>query len=137
MTGLSVLLETRKGLQKCTNIISKTSLMKNSSLSSPSSASSSSFSTSPFLEYCSLCRRKLQEGKDIYMYRVIFWHDRGDRAFCSEECRWRQIFMDEESGRRDHCSLAAAAGVRPRAERRRPGRVAGKGHAAVAGDFAY
>ncbi|KAJ8467170.1 hypothetical protein OPV22_029722 [Ensete ventricosum] len=57
---------------------------------------------STFLEDCYLCRRRLQHGKDIYMYR-------GDRAFCSEECRRRQIFMDEESGKRDNCPLAAAA----------------------------
>lgn len=33
---------------------------------------------------------------------------RGDRAFCSVECRCRQIFMDEEESlHKDHCSLAA------------------------------
>ncbi|XP_050870301.1 FCS-Like Zinc finger 15 isoform X2 [Lathyrus oleraceus] len=42
-----------------------------------------------FLELCFLCRKRLLPGKDIYMYK-------GDRAFCSVECRCKQIFMDEE-----------------------------------------
>lgn len=34
---------------------------------------------------------------------------RGDKAFCSVECRCRQIFMDEEETvRRENCSLAAS-----------------------------
>ncbi|RRT70477.1 hypothetical protein BHM03_00008558 [Ensete ventricosum] len=129
MAGLSVLLETQKAFPKYTRIVSKTSLLKNSS---PFSAASPSSSTqgSTFLEYCYLCRRKLQEGQDIYMYR-------GDRAFCSEECRCRQIFMDEESGKRDHCSLAAAAAAdgKYRAGRRRSRATAGE--RALAGGFAY
>ncbi|CAL9133106.1 unnamed protein product [Musa acuminata var. zebrina] len=128
MAGLSVLLETHNSLPKYTHIISKTSLVKNSSLSSPPS----SFATSPFLERCYLCRKKLQQGNDIYMYR-------GDRAFCSVECRCRQIFMDEESGRRDQCSLAAAAAsaadAGAQSERGRPGRATRKARA-VAGGFA-
>ncbi|CAI8590117.1 unnamed protein product [Vicia faba] len=42
-----------------------------------------------FLELCFLCRKRLLPGKDIYMYK-------GDKAFCSVECRCKQIFMDEE-----------------------------------------
>lgn len=41
-----------------------------------------------FLDACSLCNRRLSDGRDIYMYR-------GDTAFCSEECRQQQIAMDE------------------------------------------
>ncbi|CAL9750293.1 unnamed protein product [Musa acuminata subsp. burmannicoides] len=127
MAGLSVLLEQR-AFPKYTRIVSKTSVLKNSSPFSAAPTSSTQGST--FLEYCSLCRRKLQEGQDIYMYR-------GDRAFCSEECRCRQIFMDEESGKRDHCSLAAAAAAdgKYRAGRRRPRAAAGE--RALAGGFAY
>ncbi|URD82762.1 hypothetical protein MUK42_05009 [Musa troglodytarum] len=110
MAGLSFLLETQKTFPKHTHIISKTSFLKNSTFSFSSSTSASA-RRSTFLEHCCLCRGKLRQGQDIYMYR-------GDRAFCSEECRCRQIFMDEESGTRDCCSLAAAA-----AERRR-GRAA-------------
>ncbi|KAJ0257595.1 FCS-Like Zinc finger 5 [Hirschfeldia incana] len=41
-----------------------------------------------FLRCCSLCKRYLVPGRDIYMYR-------GDRAFCSLECRQQQITVDE------------------------------------------
>ncbi|CAL9763688.1 unnamed protein product [Musa acuminata subsp. burmannicoides] len=124
MAGLSVLLEAQNNLTKYTHIISKTSLMKNASLPS-TCTNSSSFSASHFLERCYLCRRRLQQGNDIYMYR-------GDRAFCSVECRNRQIFMDEENGRRDNCSLDAEL----QAERGRPRVVTRKGRA-TAGGFAY
>jgi len=42
---------------------------------------------SGFLNSCHLCMKNL-DGKDIYMYR-------GDKAFCSTECRYRQIVADE------------------------------------------
>ncbi|KAG2643612.1 uncharacterized protein LOC120679546 [Panicum virgatum] len=41
-----------------------------------------------FLTACSRCRRELSANKDVYMYR-------GDQGFCSEECRWRQMLLDE------------------------------------------
>ncbi|KAJ0030858.1 hypothetical protein Pint_13539 [Pistacia integerrima] len=50
------------------------------------------YPTSEFMSSCNLCRKKLH-GKDIYMYR-------GEKAFCSTECRSRQIMMDE---RKEHC----------------------------------
>jgi len=50
-----------------------------------------------FLDACYLCKRSLGPGLDIYMYR-------GDRAFCSVECRLKQIAMDEQS---EKCSSAA------------------------------
>ncbi|XP_038974074.1 FCS-Like Zinc finger 15-like [Phoenix dactylifera] len=132
MAGLSVLLEAQKNSPKNTQILIKTSVLRNSSLSSipsPIPPPPNSFPmTSPFLKFCYLCRGRLQEGKDIYMYR-------GDRAFCSVECRCKQIWMDEESGRRDNCSLAAAGAGAP-ASRHRGRAVAGKGRA-VAGGFAY
>ncbi|CAD5192886.1 unnamed protein product [Musa acuminata subsp. malaccensis] len=116
MAGLSVLLEAQKNSPTHSHLlISQTSLGKNTS--SSSSSSSSSFSTSSFLEHCFLCRRRLQEGSDIFMYR-------GDRAFCSEECRCRHMFVDEESRRAEHCSSAA------------PASAAGKGRA-TPGGFAY
>ncbi|XP_023744311.1 FCS-Like Zinc finger 14 [Lactuca sativa] len=40
-----------------------------------------------FLSFCHLCKKKLH-GKDIYMYR-------GEKAFCSIECRCREISMEE------------------------------------------
>ncbi|XP_004243694.1 FCS-Like Zinc finger 13 [Solanum lycopersicum] len=48
---------------------------------------------SDFLSSCNLCQKKLH-GKDIYMYR-------GEKAFCSTECRYRQIMMDEQ---KEKCS---------------------------------
>ncbi|XP_059316189.1 FCS-Like Zinc finger 14-like isoform X2 [Lycium ferocissimum] len=48
---------------------------------------------SDFLSSCHLCNKKLH-GKDIFMYR-------GEIAFCSTECRYRQIVMDEH---KEKCS---------------------------------
>lgn len=50
------------------------------------------YPTSDFLSSCHLCKKKLH-GKDIYMYR-------GEKAFCSNECRSRQIMIDE---RKEQC----------------------------------
>jgi hypothetical protein len=58
------------------------------------------FPTSDFLSACNLCKKKLH-GKDIYMYR-------GEKAFCSTECRSRQIMIDE---RKERCRLKASADV--------------------------
>ncbi|RDY12711.1 Protein MARD1, partial [Mucuna pruriens] len=50
---------------------------------------SSDFVDTPhFLRACSLCKRRLVPGRDIYMYR-------GDSAFCSLECRQQQMNQDE------------------------------------------
>eukprot|EP00252_Welwitschia_mirabilis_P019069 TRINITY_DN4322_c0_g1_i1.p1 TRINITY_DN4322_c0_g1~~TRINITY_DN4322_c0_g1_i1.p1 ORF type:complete len:270 (-),score=25.61 TRINITY_DN4322_c0_g1_i1:967-1776(-) len=56
-----------------------------------------SFPSTDFLSACFLCRRSLCPGKDIYMYR-------GDRAFCSEECRYQQIVSDEK---RERCASSS------------------------------
>ncbi|KAJ9181892.1 hypothetical protein P3X46_005938 [Hevea brasiliensis] len=104
MVGLSIVLEAQKGgvNEKTPQLISKAIVMINKP--SPSSSSFSSHSSFPvlnFLEHCFLCGQKLLPGKDIYMYK-------GDIAFCSVECRCRQIFMDEEETlRKGNCSLAA------------------------------
>ncbi|XP_057433624.1 FCS-Like Zinc finger 13-like [Lotus japonicus] len=58
------------------------------------------FPTSDFLSSCHLCRKKLH-GKDIYMYR-------GEKAFCSTECRSSQITMDE---RKERCRSKASRSV--------------------------
>ncbi|MEI4867123.1 FCS-Like zinc finger protein, partial [Klebsiella pneumoniae] len=44
------------------------------------------------------CQKKLH-GEDIYMYR-------GEKAFCSTECRYRQIVMDERKEK--YCSHEAS-----------------------------
>ncbi|KAI5650822.1 hypothetical protein M9H77_36827 [Catharanthus roseus] len=110
MVGLSVVLEGQKELpKKSPQVIRKATINMIKSPSPVSSSSSSSSSSSNnnnnnpfsrrnyfstdfkggFLDFCFLCKQKLLPGKDIYMYK-------GDRAFCSEDCRYRQIFMDEE-----------------------------------------
>lgn len=45
--------------------------------------------TRTFLSFCNSCNKKLEEGKDIYIYR-------GEKSFCSLECRSRAILIDEE-----------------------------------------
>ncbi|KAI3742145.1 hypothetical protein L1987_59825 [Smallanthus sonchifolius] len=52
-----------------------------------------------FLNSCHLCNKKLH-GKDIYMYR-------GEKAFCSPECRSGQIAMDERPDK--YCSSQASS----------------------------
>ncbi|CAL8996715.1 unnamed protein product [Prunus brigantina] len=42
-----------------------------------------------FLSFCYYCNKKLEEGKDIYIYR-------GEKAFCSLSCRSEEILIDEE-----------------------------------------
>ncbi|KAJ6354574.1 hypothetical protein OIU77_005225 [Salix suchowensis] len=42
-----------------------------------------------FLSFCYFCNKKLDEGKDIYIYR-------GEKAFCSSSCRSEEIMIDEE-----------------------------------------
>ncbi|KAJ0239855.1 FCS-Like Zinc finger 3 [Hirschfeldia incana] len=46
-----------------------------------------------FLESCSLCSKHLGLNSDIFMYR-------GDKAFCSIECREEQIESDEAKEKR-------------------------------------
>ncbi|KAI4345655.1 hypothetical protein L6164_012755 [Bauhinia variegata] len=41
-----------------------------------------------FLSCCFYCRKSLGQGKDIYMYR-------GERAFCSRECRYQGILLEK------------------------------------------
>ncbi|KAK6913751.1 Zf-FLZ domain [Dillenia turbinata] len=104
----SIILEGQKsisnGSEKTTQVINKATMIKTSPPISPSSKNSSHLLPPiTFLDQCFLCKQRLLPGKDIYMYK-------GDRAFCSVECRCRQIFMDEEeSVKRDqgNCSLAA------------------------------
>ncbi|KAK8921730.1 hypothetical protein KSP39_PZI020889 [Platanthera zijinensis] len=45
------------------------------------------FPVADYLSSCNLCGKTLH-GKDIYMYR-------GEKAFCSMECRYKQIVSDE------------------------------------------
>ncbi|KAL3322547.1 hypothetical protein AABB24_039913 [Solanum stoloniferum] len=51
------------------------------------SAPLEAFRAADFLNICSLCHKHL-EGLDIFIYR-------GEKAFCSSECRLKQISIDE------------------------------------------
>lgn len=55
-----------------------------------SSENSPPLPSSDFLSFCYFCDKKLEEGRDIYMYR-------GDMAFCSWNCREQVILIEEES----------------------------------------
>lgn len=47
-----------------------------------------SYPSESFLSTCFYCKKNLGQGKDIYMYR-------GERAFCSKECRYQGILLEE------------------------------------------
>ncbi|KAG2727594.1 hypothetical protein I3843_01G159300 [Carya illinoinensis] len=49
---------------------------------------SSSYPSESFLSFCYSCKKNLDQGKDIYMYR-------GEKAFCSSECRHQQMVLEE------------------------------------------
>ncbi|XP_010912830.1 FCS-Like Zinc finger 10 [Elaeis guineensis] len=46
-------------------------------------------SSTDFLSYCYSCKKKLKEEDDIYIYR-------GEKAFCSCECRAREILTEDK-----------------------------------------
>lgn len=48
-----------------------------------------SYHSRSFLSVCFHCKRNLGQGKDIYIYR-------GERAFCSNECRYQGMLLEEE-----------------------------------------
>ncbi|KAK7293578.1 hypothetical protein RJT34_16446 [Clitoria ternatea] len=65
---------------------------KGEGLSSPSanrSRTPNKYPSDDFLSFCDHCNRKLEEGKDIYIYR-------GEKSFCSLTCRATEIMIDEE-----------------------------------------
>ncbi|XP_010472001.1 PREDICTED: protein MARD1-like [Camelina sativa] len=72
-----------------------------------------------FLRSCSLCERLLVPGRDIYMYR-------GDKAFCSSECRQEQMAQDERKEKGKSAPVKEPAVAAP--ARAKPG----KGRAAAA-----
>ncbi|XP_019168002.1 PREDICTED: protein MARD1 isoform X1 [Ipomoea nil] len=50
---------------------------------------SMSYPSQNFLSFCHTCKNNLGLGKDIYMYR-------GEKAFCSIDCRDREMMLEEE-----------------------------------------
>ncbi|KAL6878455.1 hypothetical protein ACP4OV_012625 [Aristida adscensionis] len=65
------------------------------------STAAAAFRVAEFLACCDMCRRPL-DGKDIFMYR-------GERAFCSMECRYHAIVSDEFQEEKERKRRAAAA----------------------------
>ncbi|GAA0174335.1 hypothetical protein LIER_27749 [Lithospermum erythrorhizon] len=47
-----------------------------------------SFPSKNFLSFCHYCKKTLDQGNEIYMYR-------GEKAFCSSDCRYHEIELDE------------------------------------------
>ncbi|KAJ8556502.1 hypothetical protein K7X08_032254 [Anisodus acutangulus] len=54
-----------------------------------------------FLDVCYLCKKRIPDNCDIFMYR-------GDTPFCSEECRHQQIEMDEAKEKKRNISSIKA-----------------------------
>ncbi|KAI3980945.1 hypothetical protein MKX01_025510 [Papaver californicum] len=54
-----------------------------SSVNSPTYSSAQNF-----LSFCYNCKKSLGQGNDIFMYR-------GEKAFCSHECRYQEMVLDE------------------------------------------
>ncbi|KAM0952459.1 putative Zf-FLZ domain, FCS-Like Zinc finger/3 [Dioscorea sansibarensis] len=44
-----------------------------------------------FLKACFFCKKELSPQKDVYMYK-------GDQGYCSVECRYKQMVVDEKRG---------------------------------------
>ncbi|XP_010439966.1 PREDICTED: uncharacterized protein LOC104723321 [Camelina sativa] len=55
-----------------------------------------------FLDSCFLCKKRLGDNRDIFMYR-------GDTPFCSEECREEQIERDEAKEKKQSLSSSVKA----------------------------
>ncbi|XWS36317.1 hypothetical protein CRYUN_Cryun20dG0074800 [Craigia yunnanensis] len=54
------------------------------------SVSDKSMSTpASFLSFCHTCKKNLEQKIDIYIYR-------GEKAFCSQECRYQEMLLDGE-----------------------------------------
>ncbi|EES07080.1 protein MARD1 [Sorghum bicolor] len=131
MAGLSVLLEPHSKSHPCgkgkaaaaAQIISKATLVihgpsHNHKQQPPQRVPPvSPTAAGSFLQRCCLCHAELAEGMDINMYR-------GDRAFCSVECRCRQIFMDEDALSNGEGAGAGTATVRGSRRAAGGGRVA-------------
>ncbi|KAK4778385.1 hypothetical protein SAY87_018572 [Trapa incisa] len=55
------------------------------------SSISTSTPSESFLSFCQACKKNLGPGSDIYMYR-------GEMAFCSPECRHREMLLEDRLG---------------------------------------
>ncbi|XP_052169985.1 FCS-Like Zinc finger 8-like [Diospyros lotus] len=72
-------------LESCCGVAKLSELKKNHSSSySPGKPGSPPAS---FLSFCCTCKKNLEHGTDIYIYR-------GEKAFCSRECRCQEMLLD-------------------------------------------
>lgn len=67
----------------------------NGSVSSPppigrevNNRANDSMKTDSFLSFCYTCKKNLDQKQDIYIYR-------GEKAFCSSECRYQEMLIDQ------------------------------------------
>ncbi|KAJ4967830.1 hypothetical protein NE237_014531 [Protea cynaroides] len=72
--------------QPCRGILTIASPIRESSVENPD-LNSDNAKVGGFLEACYLCKKKIGEGDDIFMYSYL-------RAFCSCECRDQHIALD-------------------------------------------
>ncbi|KAK0570709.1 hypothetical protein LWI29_005322 [Acer saccharum] len=75
-------------LDCCTNYLSYFDKNGVKELEGGVTSSNTPYPSDDFLSFCHSCNKKL-EGKDIYIYR-------GEKAFCSLDCRSEQILIDEK-----------------------------------------
>ncbi|CAN4127753.1 unnamed protein product [Withania somnifera] len=100
------------------------SSLKNLSSSSSSSLLSPRSVTSKFeepqqhfLDACFLCKKRIGDNSDIFMYR-------GDTPFCSEECRQQQIEMDEAKEKKRNISSIKAMRKKDKTQSTPPNKTA-------------
>ncbi|GLT36356.1 hypothetical protein SLA2020_107400 [Shorea laevis] len=78
--------------------------------------------TDNFLERCFLCKKRLNHNNEVYMYGIF-------QAFCTPECRVKQIDID--SKKKEVCNQSGgASGERSRKNKSQSGCLPGK-HAPV------
>ncbi|KAL9410627.1 hypothetical protein AB3S75_044409 [Citrus x aurantiifolia] len=76
-------------VESCCGVAGFSSLRKESNEFMSKSDDRFSYPSESFLSFCYNCRKNLGPGKDIYMYR-------GEKAFCSQECRFQEMMLEEE-----------------------------------------
>ncbi|OVA15506.1 Protein of unknown function DUF581 [Macleaya cordata] len=71
-------------VENCCGVVGFSASRKENGLS----VHSPSYPSQNFLSFCYNCKKNLGQGKDIFMYR-------GEKAFCSHECRFQEMLFDE------------------------------------------
>ncbi|KAK9146633.1 hypothetical protein Sjap_006536 [Stephania japonica] len=71
-------------VENCCGVLGLSALTKQTFLSSDAP----NYPSPDFLSFCYTCNKNLDQGKDIYIYR-------GEKAFCSHDCRNQEILFEE------------------------------------------